>query len=187
VRVRGELHFDGCSGDRQRKRDQRIDGELAQPDAVTGAQPGRASYRQCRPFEWELRHIRQQPVAPAAEGEPDRDRVLPDQRGDQHVAEASGQPPARPAEDGQQERGSQDPEVVGDQAGELAERSVQRRVRSGARSEPGSQSCQQDRCGGEQRYARGRRGELSPVLAGCDARQASARARRNRAATSGCG
>ena len=135
VRVRGEFHFDGCSGDRQRERRERVDGEDAAAAAVTGGQPGRASDAEGGPFERELRHVWQQPVAPAAESEPDRDRVLRDQRGDHEVAEAAGQPPARPAEDGQQERGGEHPQVVRDHARELAERSVQRRVRMGARRE----------------------------------------------------
>jgi hypothetical protein len=142
--------------------------------AVKGGQPGSASYRKGCPFEWELRHVWQQPVAPAADSEPNGDRVLRDQRGDHEVAEAAGQPPARPAEHGQQERGGEHPQVVRDHACKLAERSVQRRVRMGARREDGLELRQKCAEGGEQPHAR-RRGDQAPdTLLGWHAPRADA-------------
>jgi len=150
VRVRSEFHFDGCRRDRQGERRKRVAREDAAAAAVTGAQPGRASYAKGGPFEGELRHVWQQPVGPAAESEPNGDRVLRDQRGDQQVAEAAGQPPARPAEGGQQERGGEHPQVVRDHARELAEGSVQRRVGTAVRCEPGRDLRRHGRCDGKQ-------------------------------------
>ena len=149
--------------------------------AVTGGEPGRAGYAKGGPFEGELRHVWQQPVAPAAESEPHRDRVLGDQRGDHEVAEAAGHPPAWPAEHGQQERGGEHPQVVRDHARELAERSVQRRVRMGARRERRHKPSQQDAERGEQPHARDGGGEATGVLAGWHPRQADALSWRNRA------
>ena len=90
VRVRGEFHFDGGRGDRQRERRERVDGEDAAMAAVTGGQPGRAGDAKGGPFERELRHVWQQPVAPAAESEPNGERVLRDQRGDQQRRRGDG-------------------------------------------------------------------------------------------------
>ena len=68
---------------------------------------------------------------PAAEREPDAQRVGAEDAGDQQIAELTGPTVGREAEEGEQERRGQDPGVGGRDRRELAEAPVQRRGAAG--------------------------------------------------------